>query len=176
METLKSDHGVLAEILDQLKIQLAKPDLPWAFETLDLLWASLAVHIRAENICLFPAVLNAPRSKFGTSNIPDFEHVKAAVDSLRADHNHFMSELGTAMKEMRGLILHPENYSIPDVVADLKRRLNSLEALLEKHNEKEEELIYLWPPLLLDDETLRQLELGLVTEIENLPPRFARAS
>jgi len=167
---------VLGEILDQLKIQLTKPDLPLAFETLDLLWASLAVHIRAENICLFPAVLNAPRNKFGESNnMPDFEQVKATVDDLRSDHNHFMSELGVAMKEMRSLIVHPEHYSVAGVVAVLRRRLDNLEELLERHNEKEEELIYLWPSLLLDDESLSQLELGLVTQIENMPPRFARA-
>src|SRR3982751_876507 len=112
MQTLKTDHEELAEILDQLKVQLGKQDLPRAFETLDLFWASLAVHIRAENICLFPAVLNAPQSKFGVSNgMPDFEEVKAMVSSLRADHHHFMSELGEAMKEVRGLVVHPENYS-----------------------------------------------------------------
>ena len=177
MRTLKSDHAVLAEILDQLKIQLAKPDLPWAFETLDLFWASLAVHIRAENICLFPALLSAPRSKFGEwNNVPDFEAAKIAIEGLRADHCLFMTELGQSMKELRGLIIHPENYSVTDVVADLRRRINSLGELLHEHNEKEEEVVYRWPSLLLDDESLNQLEVGIVTEIENMPPRFARAS
>jgi len=48
--------------------------------------------------------------------------------------------------------------------------------LLHEHNETEEELIYRWPPLILDRESLKLLELGVETEINNLPPRFARAS
>lgn len=177
MRTLKSDHEVLGEIVNQLKIQLGKPDLPWAFETLDLLWGSLAIHIRAENICLFPAILNAPRIKFGEgNNFPEYEEVKATIDNLRSDHNFFMTQLGSAMKELRGLMIHPENYSMQDTVADLRRRINSVSDLLRVHNETEEEIIYRWPSLLLDDETLNQLEVGVRTEIENMPPRFARAS
>jgi hypothetical protein len=98
MQTLKSDHAVLAEILDQLKIQLARPDLPMAFDSLDLFWASLAVHIRAENICLFPAVLNAPSSKFGANSMPELDDVKTTIEGLRADHLIFYDGTRKAMK------------------------------------------------------------------------------
>jgi hypothetical protein len=47
---------------------------------------------------------------------------------------------------------------------------------LAEHNEKEEEILYRWPSMLLDEESFNQLEVGLVTEIENMPARFAPAS
>lgn len=177
MRSLKTDHEILEEMLNQLKIQLGKPDLPWAFETLDLFWASLAVHIRAENICLFPAILNAPRERFGPANgLLEYDDAKATIEQLRNDHNYFMSQLGQAMKELRGLMIRPEDYPLEVTVTDLRKRIGSVGDLLRRHNTIEEEKVYLWPPQLLDDDSFERLQQGLRTEIENVPARFAWAS
>lgn len=177
MRSLKTDHQVLDEMLNQLTIQLAKPDLAWAFENLDLLWGSLAVHIRAENICLFPAILNAPRERFGTNNsIPPYVEARATVEQLRIDHNSFMNELGQAMKELRAMIIRPESYSVEVTVCDLRKRIGLFADALHRHTEIEEKQVYLWPALLLDQDSLERLKVGVRSEIENLPARFAWAS
>lgn len=177
MRSLKSDHAVLEEMINQLTIYLGKADLPRAFESLDLLWGSLACHIRAENICLFPAILNAPRERFGAEhNFLEYEDAKAAIDQLRNDHNAFITELAQAMKILRSVMMHPETFVTEDPVIDLKNRIVSFKELLRKHNESEEQLVYSWPALLLDEDNLAQLEVGVKTEIENLPSRLAWAS
>ena len=56
---MEQDHTALGEIFRQLDAALAGGDTIRAFEVLDLAWARLAVHIRAEHLYLFPAVLNA---------------------------------------------------------------------------------------------------------------------
>jgi iron-sulfur cluster repair protein YtfE (RIC family) len=177
MRSLKTDHRVLGEMLNQLTIQLGKPDLAWAFENLDLLWGSLAVHIRAENICLFPAILNAPRERFDANNkIPPYEQARTTIEQLRSEHNSFMSQLGQAMKELRAMIIHPESYSVEVTVPDIRNRIAVFADELHEHNKIEENQVYLWPALLLDQESLERLRVGVRSEIENLPSRFAWAS
>jgi iron-sulfur cluster repair protein YtfE (RIC family) len=172
-----TDHQVLDEMLNQLTIQLGKPDLAWAFENLDLLWGSLAVHIRAENICLFPAILNAPRDRFGSNKIiPPYEEARATIERLRMDHNSFMNQLGQAMKELRAMIIRPESYSVEVTICDLRKRISVFAESLHQHNEIEETQVYLWPSLLLDQDSLERLNAGVRSEIENLPSRFAWAS
>ena len=61
---LEDDHAALGELLAELDSELAKPNFVRGFELLDLFWARLAVHIRAENLHLFPALANAPASRF----------------------------------------------------------------------------------------------------------------
>ena len=52
---LEDDHESLGQLLTELDGELAKHNFPRAFELLDLFWARLAIHIRAENLHLFPA-------------------------------------------------------------------------------------------------------------------------
>lgn len=175
MRSLKTDHEVLDEMLNQLIIQLGKPDLPWAFETMDLFWGSLAIHIRAENICLFPAILNAPRDRFGANGVPKYEEARSIIEQLRNDHNFLMTQLGQSMKALRAIILHPE-YSIGVTLAELRERIESVADRLREHDAVEEQKVYLWPRTLLDPDTLERLDAGVRTEIENMPSRFAWAT
>lgn len=175
MRTLKIDHEVLDDMLKQLIIQLGKPDLAWAFETLDLFWASLAVHIRAENICLFPAILNAASDRFGVDGIPPYAEAKGIIEQLRNDHAFLMSELGQVMKALRAMIIHPE-YSAGITVTELRDRIVAVAERLEEHNGVEEEQVYVWPSGLFDRETSERLDIGIRSEIENMPSRFARAN
>lgn len=175
MRSLKLDHEVLDELLNQLIIQLGKPDLPWAFETLDLFWGSLAVHIRAENVCLFPAILNAESNRFGEGGIPGFNEAKGVIEQLRNDHSFFMTELGQSMKALRSMIIHPE-YSAGMTVAELRERMIGVGERLQQHNAVEEEQVYTWPEALFDRETLDRLNTGVRSEVENMPARFAWAN
>ena len=56
---LAEDHAALGELLRAFLTQLDEGDTAGAFVHLDLFWARLAMHIRAENLHLFPAILNA---------------------------------------------------------------------------------------------------------------------
>ena len=71
---LEVDHESLAHLLAELDAELAKPNTVRAFELLDLFWARLAVHIRAENLHLFPALANARAAVFtGKGSVPTSE-------------------------------------------------------------------------------------------------------
>src|SRR6185436_15563538 len=59
---LEDDHESLGQLLTELDGELANHNFPHAFELLDLFWARLAIHIRAENLHLFPALDNARAS------------------------------------------------------------------------------------------------------------------
>lgn len=88
------DHSELGELIDDLLAGLDEENKALSFERLDLLWARQAVHIRAEHLCLFPSILDAPRANFtGTGSTPWYEEAQRAIDVLRHDHDFFMHEL-----------------------------------------------------------------------------------
>jgi hypothetical protein len=69
----------------------------------------LAVHIRAENLHLFPALANAPASLFtGRGPLPASEEVHKVLARLRSDHDFFMKELAREIKAMREIAGSPE--------------------------------------------------------------------
>lgn len=57
-DLLAKDHKELDKLLGAVTAALEHGDSLEAFETLDLFWARLAMHIRVENLYLFPSVLN----------------------------------------------------------------------------------------------------------------------
>src|SRR6185503_15306411 len=96
---LETDHESLAQLLAELDAELAKPNSVRAFELLDLFWARLAVHIRAEHLHLFPAIANATASLFtGRGGLPTFQEAQYLLLQLRSDHDFFMKELAQLMK------------------------------------------------------------------------------
>ena len=66
-QLMEKDHEALDEVLQRLESSLEKHELLSSFELLDLFWARLAVHIRAENVRLFPTILSACPDAFGTT-------------------------------------------------------------------------------------------------------------
>src|SRR5215211_942934 len=54
---LADDHVAVGEVIKALQAALNSCDLKTAYAKLDLFWARLAVHIRAEHLHLFPAVI-----------------------------------------------------------------------------------------------------------------------
>src|SRR5437764_14237253 len=51
---LEEDHASLGGLIEELCAALDGSDVARSFALLDLVWARLAVHIRAEHLCLFP--------------------------------------------------------------------------------------------------------------------------
>ena len=170
---LEDDHASLGQLLSDLDGELSKPDLARAFELLDLFWARLAVHIRAENLHLFPALTNAAPSLFtGKGSLPTVEEAHSLFLRLRTDHDFFMTELALmikVMREMRGSQL----LSVAEA-GDLRQRLTAIAKRLEAHNRLEEEQIYLWPTLLFEEQELAALQASIAHELENLPSRFGK--
>jgi iron-sulfur cluster repair protein YtfE (RIC family) len=169
---LANDHESLAELLIELDSALKETNAGRAFEMLDLLWARLAVHIRAENLHLFPAIATSDRSLFtGKGNLPTSEEAHNILLQLRSDHDFFMKELAAMIKSAR-LLNELEEVSRRGF-RDLRQRMTAVGKRLETHNLLEERLVYTWPSLLLDEKSVAALGARLKLELENLPPRFA---
>jgi len=169
---LQDDHESLGQLLTELAVELPGPDIARAFELLDLFWARLAVHIRAENLHLFPALANAPASLFtGEGNVPTSAETQNVLARLRSDHDFFMKELALMIRAMREIVGSHEECR--EETEELLQRLTIIKKRLEAHNRIEEEQAYIWPSLLFEGETAAKLCDRLRHELETLPPRFA---
>ena len=169
---LEDDHEALGQLLTELDTELTKASVVRSFDLLDLFWARLAVHIRAENLHLFPALANADHSLFGSkAGLPTAEESDQILSRLRSDHDFFMKELAEMMKAARGIRVGELANS--EEAEDMRKRLAVIRKRLETHNRLEEEQVYTWPSVLFDQETVTALSKHLRHELENLPPRFA---
>ena len=157
---LSDDHDAVGEVLKQLLAALDNNDVETSYSRLDLLWARLAVHIRAEHLHLFPAV---------TIRLPDAE---AIVEDLRIDHDFFMRELARAigiLRELRnaGASSEAELRTVGETVREVEKRL-------AKHNAIEEDQIYRSLGIILTESALSELLARINAELENRPPRFSK--
>ena len=168
---LEDDHESLGRLLSELNAELTKSNLARAFDLLDLFWARLAVHIRAENLHLFPAIANSSSLFTGSGGLPTYTQAQSVLAHLRSDHGFFMKELAAMIKVIREIAGSKTARS--EEVENLRERLAIITTRLEAHNRLEEEQAYIWPSLLFDERTLTELNDRLRHELENLPPRFA---
>ena len=169
--TLEHDHASLGQLLTELDQALAAPSEDRAFELLDIFWARLAVHIRAEHLHLFPALVNASSNFSGNDSLPSFAEVEETVARLRSDHDFFMKELADMMKNVREI--REKQSSIDEDGRRLRERLSVIRTRLKSHNQLEEEQVYVWPTRVLDPQTLAALASRVKHELENLPPRLS---
>lgn len=172
-EVLSNDHHEVGDVLNQLLAALDDNDVQASYAKLDLLWARLAVHIRAEHLHLFPAVLNSLRGSSKEAAVPDFSAAESTVESLRGDHDFFMRELAGAVGVLRELPTSLDGRdaatrltSVLDVVLEVKKRL-------ESHNEVEENQIYHWAGTMLPETDQIDLAARINAELEHRPPRFS---
>jgi hypothetical protein len=171
---LVDDHAEVDALFRDLWREFDSGDAREVFSKLDYLWARLAVHIRAEHLHLFPALLAASerRRNEEVDDVPATGEVRQAVERLRGDHDFFMRELAGAVNAAREL-------AAQDVLPDRERLLQirgraaAVAERLVEHNRVEEQQVYLWPDALLDRADLETLRAGVLREIENLPPRFS---
>lgn len=171
-QRLSDDHHAVGEILKQLLTAIDNKDVQTSYSNLDLLWARLAVHIRAEHLHLFPIVTSRlPGSADGVA--PDLSEAQALIEILRADHNFFMRELARAIGMLREL---PETITSAGDEAKLKavaKAVRDVEQRLATHNDIEEDQIYRWSSKILTESEQLDLLARINAELENPPPRFS---
>ncbi len=169
-DLLAQDHRELDFLLTELRAALDGGDAPSIFSKLDFFWARLAMHIRAENLHLFPSILKAAPNDLKVS--PAL--IREALRRLENDHNFFMRELGAGVKQMTEL----RGSGWRDARAqldDLREKIDALSERLERHNELEESDVYLWAEAL-PPEAAAVLRAKIQKELDNLPPRFRRSA
>lgn len=174
-ERLARDHADLGKSLDELCAALEAGDIAGSHERLDLFWARLAVHIRAEHLHLFPAILNAltedEEAEVGkTSFLPQAQNT---IDELRRDHDFFMHELSRAITLLRELLTTSNHGLVETPLEDARARVVAVEKRLVTHNRLEEAGVYLWTGRLLNQSQQSALEERISEELANMPPRFA---
>ena len=160
-QRLSKDHLAVGEVLAQLVAALKNKDVKASYVKLDLLWARLAVHIRAEHLHLFPAVTNRSRE------------AESVVESLREDHDFFMRELARAVATLREL---PTPLESPEDEARLNSVLDvvlAVEKRLANHNDIEENQIYSLAGNILTEPEQVDLTTRINAELEHCPPRFS---
>ena len=164
-EQLVDDHAALDKVLKQLQAALHRSDLATAHNQLDLFWARLAVHIRAEHLHLFPAVL-----------IGRGEEAQQLVAELRQDHEFFMHGLGRAVEMMRQLLTTAEHPIDKDRLKDIENTILQIEERLVRHNEVEEGQVYHWATTLLSSDEQAVLTERIRKELKNRPSRFTEST
>lgn len=160
-QRLLDDHDAVDELLRQLLTALDNKDVQATYSRLDLLWARLAVHIRAEHLHLFPTV---------TKHLREAQPI---VENLRSDHDFFMRELAQSIAVLREL---PANIVTASDEAKLDRvgtAVLEIEKRLIVHNEIEESQIYRWSSTILTETEQSELLARINAELENRPPRFS---
>jgi hypothetical protein len=168
---LENDHRSLGKLFAELDAELAESNVSRAFELLDLFWARLAVHIRAENLHLFPQFANISAiSSTGRAGVPSPEEAQNMLSRLRSDHDFFMKELADMIKAMREMV--GSQQSCLEELKKWRQRLTLIKERLDQHNQLEEKQVYLWPALIFDEQRITRLCERLHHELNNLPPRL----
>jgi hemerythrin superfamily protein len=176
-EQLINDHAALDKVLKELQTALRSGDLEIAHTKLDLFWARLAVHIRAEHLHLFPTVLGSlENAAVRQASAPSLDEAKTVVAQLRQDHDFFMHQLALAVEIMRELLTLSEQLVAPEGLNNVKKIILEVEQRLVNHNEAEESQIYRWATTLLNSEEQAKLANQLTTELGKHPPRFTRST
>ena len=162
-QKLSDDHEAVGEVLKQLQAALNDKDVEASHAKLDLLWARLAVHIRAEHLHLFPAVASR------------LTEAGPVIETLRTDHDFFMHELAQAIGILRELPkdLNPESDSRLTAISETVRKV---ENRLISHNELEENQVYRWANTILTEPEQAELATRITEELDNRPSRFSAAA
>ena len=175
-EFLEHDHQSLSVLLDNLDRSFELSNPAPAYELLDLFWARLATHIRAEHLCLFPAILNADAELFRGRGLPSLDQVRVAIARLREDHNFFMDQLAEAVKIMREVVSQPETNGTRLLIDQARHKIAAVKQRLVEHNTVEEGQVYQWAAVLLSPQELARLTAEVRHQAEALPHRFASSS
>lgn len=172
-EQLIGDHAALDKVLTQLLTALRSSDLELAHTKLDLFWAKLAVHIRAEHLHLFPTVLSSLETAAVIhTSAPSLEEAQSAIAQLREDHDFFMHQLALAIEIVRERLRSSERLIDSEELKNLRRIVSEVQERVVKHNVLEETQIYRWVTILLNSEEQAKLANQVTTQLRKHPPRF----
>ena len=172
---LTDDHSQIDSILKKLFAAIDNGDFEGVYQNLDFFWARLAMHIRAEHLHLFPALIRT----FETSRITEksglsLEIAKSKIAQLKSDHDFFMRELAALIKQIRDLQTI-EQTKTSTLLLSVREKISTVYRRLEIHNKLEEFEVYRWADALLDSEKRAELNERMRGELENLPPRFDKS-
>lgn len=172
-DALTKDHVELDLILEQIFSAFEKGDAEEVYQNLDLFRARLSMHIRAEDLYLFPSILKAIRKHKKTEEIdliPSLEIVQNSILHLHNDHNFFLRELGNAVKQLFEM-RENKGQDHSEKLSALHDKIIALRQRLKFHNELEEGFAYLWAEMLNPAE-IPVLKSKIQRELENLPVKF----
>ena len=170
---LTDDHIVLDKLQGQLKSALRAGDIEATHSRLDMFWSRLAVHIRAEHLQLFPAVIEALTvSSRSQTFAPTLTEARSAIETLRSDHDFFMHELGQAIKIL-GALSHEDRETLDHGMKSVRSTMIEIEKRLVAHNQLEETKIYAWTTTILNSREQTELAKRISIELANRPPRFS---
>jgi hemerythrin superfamily protein len=172
-EQLSDDHRAVNEVLQQLLAALSNNDVRSSYEYLDLLWARLAVHIRAEHLHLFPTVMNRLAEPVSDAAGSRFEEAQTMIENLREDHDFFMRELAGAIAVLRDISATTTTENNESKLAKIADTVRAIEKRLISHNEIEENHVYRWASTILTEREQRELSSRISAELENRPQRFS---
>jgi len=171
---LADDHGALTEVLKQLQEPLDTAEVAASHAQLDLFWARLAVHIRAEHLHLFPAVINGLSNTTDDQTVgPTLNEVRPAVERLRADHDFFMHQLAQAVSILGELAKTTDRGAVDEVMRTVRAAILEVDKRLTIHNALEETQIYRWATTILNEQEQADLATRINAELANRPPRFS---
>lgn len=175
-ELLTQDHNALDHLLQTLTKYFDVSDAATTCARLDLFWARLAMHIRAENLHVFPSILNAldANPDAQENSMTNRSELTEALAVLRRDHEFFMLELARAVTRMRDCVSADQPSGTSKSPSEVSRTIGEIAERLNLHNKLEEELIYRLPERLISSTHQQELAANVRRELENLPPRFAR--
>jgi len=160
-QRLLDDHHTVSRLLKQLLTALDNKDIQTSYSRVDLLWARLAVHIRAEHLHLFPAIASK------------VSEAQPAIDRLRADHDFFMSELARAVGILSELSQRDITANADAKLSAVGNAVREIERRLGSHDEIEENQIYRWSSVILTEPEQVELLARINAELDNHPPRFS---
>lgn len=164
---------LLAHEHSGLNTALADGEVERSYNNLDIFRVRLAMHIRAENIHLFPALIRASERPQVAASTPALETVHGINAHLRDDHDLFMSELTEAVKELREL-RRDDHQDSSRGLSNGRGQLARVSRRLEAHNAPEESQVCHWTGALLDEPAQNALNECMRLEPDNLPPRFRK--
>lgn len=173
-DQLAHDHADLDKLLGELRTALDAGDIARSHARLDLFWARLGMHIRAEHLQLFPVILLAvgETREGDVGNSPSLSQAQNAIEELRRDHNFFMHELSRAIASMRDLLTITDQQVAAQELEEVRARIIAVSERLAVHNRLEEDQVYLWTGSLLSEAQQSELEARVHNELGNMPPRF----
>jgi hypothetical protein len=163
-DLLVQDHVELDDLLNDVFNACGLADRERMLQRLDLFWARLAMHIRAEHLHLFP-IANELASDSGEGSA----EILAVLKNLRSDHDFFMTSLSGLVKILRrpGENTGTNLGHIEAVLVEIRDRLVG-------HNAIEERQIYkLVETGSMTEGEMIQLVTAIRKELENYPKRFS---
>jgi iron-sulfur cluster repair protein YtfE (RIC family) len=159
---LEADHRELDFLLEAVRRSLETGDAYEVYKRLDLFWARLAVHIRAEHVVLFPALEEHAADRAETEDL---------LARLRSDHDLFMTELGRAIKALRPVLNFGNDAETIQIV---RSHLEGVKVRLAEHNEIEEARVY-GRVSKFEPAVLEEVHAAVMTQLNKMPRRFSQS-